>query len=255
MLMYTRPATTHTPALIIYLINASVSMNELCGTTTKIDLVNRALYETIQMMVQKSLRETKVLARYKIALFAYNNATVIDVLDGIRDLSDLVWAGGPIITPGGDTTDAARGFVAVEQLLNICSAEFQHCPAPLICHVSDTPLLQQNSSAIMRVVRSIRSIHVDDGPLLVENVYIAENALQKVVPDWQLWGGVLQETNLADDNAKLLYRLSSPLPAKYRQNMNEYGYHLREGAAFFFPGLHTELVSMAFAASTAVSIK
>ncbi len=255
MLMYIRPATTHTPALIIYLINAGASMNELCGTTTKIDLVNRALYEAVQLMVQKSLRETKVLARYKIAIFAYNSATVIDVLDGIRALSDIVWVGRPIITPGGDSTDATRGFIAVEQLLRVCRAEFQHCPAPLVCHVSDTLLLQQNTSAIFRFAQSIRSIRVDDGPVLLENVYIAENALQKVIPDWQLWGGVLQEKNLANDNAKLLHRLSSPLPAVYRQNMNEYGYRLQEGAAFFFPGLHPELVSMAFVASTAASIK
>lgn len=253
--MYTRPASAHTPALIMYLISASASMNELCGTTTKIDLVNQALYEAVQIMVQKSLRETKVLGRYKIAIFAYNSATVIDLLDGICDLSDLVWAGRPIITPGGDAADAARGFDAVEQLLKSCGAEFQHGPAPLLCHVSDTPLLQQDSSAVTRVVQSIRSIHVDDGPVLVENVYIAENALQEEVPDWQLWGGVLQEKHLANDHAKLLYRLSSPLPAKYRQNMNEYGYLLQEGAACFFPGLHSELVSMAFAASTAVSIK
>ncbi len=253
--MYTRAATIHTPALIIYLINASASMNELCGTTTKIDLVSKALFETVQMMVQKSLRETIVLARYKIAIFIYNSATVIDVLDGICDLSDLVWAGRPIIIPGGDATDATRGFDAVEQLLKTCRTKFQHCPAPLLCHVTDRSLLRQDFSSIMRVVQRIRSIRVDDGPVLVENVYIAENVLQHVVSDWQLWGGVLQEKNLVNDYAKLLYRLSSPLPTKYRQNMNEYGYLLQEGAAFFFPGLHTELVSMAFAASTAVSIK
>lgn len=235
-------------------MHAGASMNELCGATTKIDRVSQALFEAVQVMVQKSLRETKVLARYKVALFAYNSTTVINVLDGIRDLSDLVWAGKPVITPGGDAADATRGFGAVEQLLQGCCAEYQHCPAPLLCHVSDTRP-RQNSADLVGVVQRIRSMRVDDGPVLVENVYITENALQTEASDWRLWPGVLQEKNLAQEDAKLLYRLSSPLPPKYRQNMNEYGYLLEEGAALFFPGVHLELLSMAFTASTAVSLK
>lgn len=39
-MLYTQPATSLTPALIIYLIDASHSMNDPCGSMTKIDLVN-----------------------------------------------------------------------------------------------------------------------------------------------------------------------------------------------------------------------
>src|SRR5258708_24638758 len=97
MLMYTQPATTHTPALIIYLIDAGASMNELCGTTTKIDIVNTSLYKALQTMAQRSTRDTVVLPRYRIAIFAYNSASVVDLLDDIRHLPHLVDAERPII--------------------------------------------------------------------------------------------------------------------------------------------------------------
>ena len=253
--MYMKPATAHTPALIIYLIDASVSMNEQCGTTTKIDAVSKAYYKAVQLMVQRSMRDTLVLPRYRVAILAYNNAAVIDVLDGIRNLSDLVETGRFIIAPAGQYADAARGFAEVEQLLLFSQSAFQHGPAPLVCHVSGMPLSQQDASSVMRIVRRIRAIQVDDGRVLVENIYVSENALPAAVHDWQQWEGVLREKDLANDDAKMLYHLSSSLPAAYRQSINDYGYQLHEKAALFFPGLHQELVDLAFTASISVPIK
>lgn len=253
--MYTQPATTHTPALIIYLIDAGASMNELCGTTTKVDIVNASLYKALQTMVQRSTRDTVVLPRYKIAIFAYNSAAVVDLLDGIRTLPDLVEAGRPIIVPGNEKTDMARGFTVVEKLLQACKTAFQYSPPPLVCHVTDTPLSQQDFSTIMTIVRRIQSICVDDGPVLVENVYMTEHALQTEVQHWHQWGGVLKEKQLARKDAKLLYRLSSFLPTTYRENINQYGYALQAGSAHFFPDLHPDLVSLACTASVAIPVK
>jgi hypothetical protein len=253
--MYSQPATAHTPALIVYLVDAGTSMHELCGTTTKIDIVNKAFYRAMQIMVQRSIRDTIVLPRYKISLFAYNSTAVVDVLSGIQSLPDLISAGYPVITAGDERTDMARGFAFVEKFLETCKAQFQYSPPPLVCHITDTPPSAQNISIVMNIVRRIQSMHVNDGPVLVENVYMAEKALQQTVQDWQQWGGILKEKYLADAGARQLYRLSSFLPPTYRQNANEYGYALQEGAANFFPGLHTELISLAFAASLAVPLK
>ncbi len=51
MELYTQPATSLTPALIVYLIDTSDLMNQLCGATTKIDLVNAALRESVRHMI------------------------------------------------------------------------------------------------------------------------------------------------------------------------------------------------------------
>ncbi len=247
---YTQPATSLTPALVIYLIDASYSMNDPCGATTKIDVVNKALKNAIKDMVRRSMRDGIVQRRYKVAIFAYSTE-VIDVLDGIRDLPELVRVGVPILSAGGET-DTATAFAAVELLLQTHLAEFQRCPAPLVCHLTDALLTANNPTPI---VKRIQTLGVNDGAVLVENVYVADNMLRKPVQDWHQWGGVLKANYLTNDYARFLFHLSSPLPETYRQNINNYGYHLQPGAALFFPGMHSDLVRLAFAVSAATQLK
>ena len=247
---YTRPATTLTPALIIYLIDASHSMNDYCGPTTKIELVNKALKNAVKDMVRRSMRDGVVQKRYKVAIFAYSTE-VIDVLGGIRDLSEIVRFGVPVLSAGGET-DTSAGFTSVEQLLQSCLIEYQRSPAPLVCHLTDALVTANDPTP---VVKRIQTLGVNDGPVLIENVYVADNMLRKPVQDWQQWGGILKGSALNDEYAKFLFRLSSPLPETYRQNINNYGYHLQSGAALFFPGTHNDLVRLAFAISAATQLK
>src|SRR5579872_226909 len=97
--MYSQPATALTPALVVYLIDASDTMNEPCGAATKITLVNQALRAAVKDMVRRSMRDGVVQRRYKIAIFAYSTR-VIDVLEGIRDLPDLLKTGVPELSAG-----------------------------------------------------------------------------------------------------------------------------------------------------------
>jgi hypothetical protein len=249
-MFYTQPATFLTPALVIYLIDASYSMNDRCGATTKIAIVNQALREAIKDMVRRSIRDGIVLPRYKIAIFAYSTK-VVDVLGGICALPDLVKHGVPVISADGET-DTAAGFAAIETLLQDHLAEFRASPAPLICHLTDALITTNNP---VPVVRRIQDMTVEDGSVLVENVYVADNMLRAPVEDWSQWPGVSKPRQLTNDYARFLLQLSSPLPETYRQNMNNYGYHLQQGAALFFPGTHTELVRLAFAVSTATQLK
>src|SRR5579862_4956648 len=87
--MYTQPATGLTPALVIYLLDASDSMNEPCGAASKIDLVNQTLRAAIKDMVRRSMRDGMPQKRYRLAVFAYST-TPIDVLGGIHDLPELL---------------------------------------------------------------------------------------------------------------------------------------------------------------------
>lgn len=247
--MYNQPATTLTPALVIYLVDVSDSMNYVCGTTTKIESVNAALRDSIKNMVRRSMQDRMPQARYQVALLAYSTG-VVDVLHGICSLTELLQAGVPMLSAEGNT-DTAAGFRAVELLLQGYLADLQRkraprCPAPLVCHLTDGMFTTGDPSPI---VKRIRAMNVSDGPVLVENVYMAEETLCKQVQDWYQWEGVLRANELADNYAKQLYRLSSPLPETYRHSINNYGYHLQKGAYLFFPGEHRDLVKLAFVVS------
>lgn len=248
--MYTRPATSLSPALIIYLIDASRSMSEPCGQTSKIDVVNKALRDAMKDMVRRSMRDSNVQPRYHIAIFAYST-TVIDVLDGIRPLPELVQFGPPRLSAGG-STDTAAGFAAVARLLEARIREYDHCPAPLVCHLTDAGL---NNDDPQPMVQRIKALRVEDGPVLIENIYVADSMLRKRAHDWHKWGGVLKAEQLTNDYARFLYSMSSPLPESYRENINNHGYHLQSGAALFFPGANNDLVRLAFAASAATQLK
>lgn len=53
--MYSQPATALTPALIVYLIDASDSMNERCGDSAKIDLVNKSLRTSCKRLALRAI--------------------------------------------------------------------------------------------------------------------------------------------------------------------------------------------------------
>ena len=114
-MLYIQTATSRTPALVIYLIDALRFMDNPCGSTTKIEVVSKAIRETIQEMVRRSMRDGVVHPLYKIAIFAYHTK-VEDVLGGICDLPDPLKHGVPPITASGET-DTIAGFMAVETLL------------------------------------------------------------------------------------------------------------------------------------------
>jgi hypothetical protein len=249
-LLYTQPATSLSSALVIYLIDASHSMNDNCNGTTKIDIVNKALKEAITDMIRRSMRDGVVQRRYKVAILAYNTA-VVDVLGGIRDLPDLVKQGSPVLSASGET-DTSVGFMAVEALLQQHLETLNDAPAPFVCHLTDALITATDPTPI---VQRIQRMSVRDGNVLVGNVYVADNMLRTPVSDWYRWGGLFKPSQLTNDYARLLLRLSSPLPETYRQNINNYGYNLQPGAALFFPGIHTDLMRLAFAVTTATQLK
>jgi hypothetical protein len=247
---YIQPATTLTPALVIYLVDASDSMNQACGDRTKIEIVNRALRVTLRDLWRRSMRDGMPQRRYKIAIFAYSTK-VVDVLGGMVDLPELLQYGVPQWTADG-VTDMAAAFATVEAFLEKHLAEFQRCPAPLICHLTDAVFTTTDPSP---AISRIQSMHVEDGPVLLEHVFAAEHMLRKPPRDWYQWPGVRRAGDLANKYARFLFDFASPLPESYRHNINNYGYHLQPGAMMFFPGIQHDLIRLAFVASIATQLK
>lgn len=253
--LYTQPATTLTPALVIYLIDTSDSMNEWCGEMTKIDLVNTALRESLRHMIRRSMCDGIPRPQYLVAILSYNTR-IVNVLGGIRSLPELVEAGVPKLVAQGET-DMAGGFVAVEKLLQQYQASLPHSaslrrPAPLVCHLTDAHFTTEDPTP---VVKRIQSMRFSDGPVLVEQVYMVEDILRQPVQDWRQWSGVLKPNEITNIHARKLFHLSSPLPHSYRQNINDYGYQLQKEAQLFFSGTHPELVKLAFAMSAGTHLR
>lgn len=244
---YETVATQATPALVIYLLDMSVSMNDAVDeeaegpSESKSDLVTRTLTRAIREMVRRSTRGTHPLARYRVAAFAYNDE-IHDVFGGARPITEIIQIGVPVMTPGG-TTDTAKAFEHAEQLLISMHGELRNCPAPLICHFTDGSF---TDTSPLQVAERIQQMTFSDGAVLIENIFFDTGALAAPVTDPYTWPGILSREDLASTYAYDLYEMSSPIPESYLRMFTERGYAMRPGARLFFPGNSPDMVEAAF---------
>ena len=243
-------ATQATPALVIYLLDMSVSMNDAVdeeseeASETKGELVTRTLTRAIREMVRRSTRGTQPLSRYKVAAFAYNGE-VHDVFGGARPITEIIQIGVPVMKAAG-TTDTAKAFEHAEQLLIGMHGELRDCPAPLICHFTDGAY---TDASPLPVAERIRQLTFPDGPVLIENIFFDSGALAKPVTDPYAWPGILSRDDLASTYAYELYEMSSVIPDSYLRLFGERGYAMQPGARLFFPGNNPDMVEAAFTMS------
>ncbi|MFN3763248.1 MAG: hypothetical protein ACK4WK_08630, partial [Anaerolineae bacterium] len=149
------------------------------------------------------------------------------------------------------STDTARAFAQAEKLLQQELPNLAHCPAPLVCHMTDGEYTGADPEP---AVRRIMAMRVPDGNVLVENIFISDHILKESITDPKRWEGVRPGTKLASDYARKLRAISSPLPPGYRAMMREEGYELADDAVMMIPGMTPELVQMGFVMSMSTPI-
>ncbi|MEC0373435.1 vWA domain-containing protein [Paenibacillus chibensis] len=248
---YTIQASQRTPALIIYLIDISASMNMLMENTRRIDIVYEALSLAIRQMVFRSTKGNRLTPRYRIAILAYSD-DVYDLLNGIKGIDEIAAVGTlPDLTPKR-FSDSAKAFLQAERILQSELPHMQDCPAPLVCHMTDGVATGDDPEPI---AKRIMSMSVPDGNVLVENIFISDHMLDQPILQPRRWKGILPETELQDEHAAKLRNMSSPLPESYREMLAEADYLLSPGALMMLPGSCSELVSIGFQMSAATPVR
>jgi uncharacterized protein YegL len=207
MMPYSAVATSTTPVLIIYLLDISGSMSQALGDKRRVEIVSDALQEIATEMVARSTKGELVSPRYRLAVYAYESQ-VHDVLGGIRTIDQFVRDGVPEFSPRGGTNTAAA-FLAAENLLNQELPYMEAHPAPLICHMTDGEYQGDDPTPI---VQRIMQMGTPDGNVLVENIFISDKILKNPVVDAYTWPGLVSDGELANDYARTLMRMSSPIP-------------------------------------------
>jgi hypothetical protein len=245
---YEAKATSLTPALIIYLLDVSDSMNRNLGSQKRIDVVRDALDAAVMRMTYLATVGVEVKNRYQIAIYAYSD-DVYDVLGGIQPLSKIADEGIPELKTF-NMTDTALGFQAVEDLLKETLKNLSaDSPAPLVCHLTDGLFTGKDPEPTVRRIMSMPS--VPDGNVLIENIFISDDVLKSPVKDPRTWEGIIPGKSLASSYAEKLRAISSPLPAVYWKNIREAGYDLDQKAVMMLPGTSRELIELGFVMSAA----
>lgn len=241
-------ATSQTPALIIYLLDVSRSMSKSMGLgemrKKRVEIVTDALYAALQEMVFRSTKGGRVSPRYRVAMYAYSD-DVYDILGGIKSIDQVAAMGVPELQ-SLRTTNTAKGFAQVEKLLINELPNISHCPAPLVCHMTDGEFTGEDPEPIVRRILNMKNL---DGNVLVENIFIADQILSERIESPEQWTGITESTNLENSYAEKLRSISSAFPQSYRVMMLERGYRVAENAIMMLPGESPELVEMGFAMS------
>jgi hypothetical protein len=237
-----------TPALIIYLLDISRSMNQISGGRRRIETVLEAMDRVIEMMLIRCGGEEDPPPRYRIAMFGYHSKA-IDLLGGVKTIDVLVKEDfhGGIPEPKLDFgTQTAKGFERVEELLQLELPNLRDCPAPLVCHLTDGLYGGPDPEP---VVDRIRKMSVPDGNVLVENIFLTKRVLRTPVADPKTWPGVTSVEQLGKPYARKLFAMSSPIPDSYLETIRDFGFAIQPGAKLLFPGSNPGLVELGFVIS------
>lgn len=248
---YSIQASQRTPALIIYLIDISASMNMLMDGKRRMDVVYEALSLAIRQMVFRSTKGNRLTPRYRLALLAYSD-DVYDLLNGVKGIDEIAAIGSlPDLTPKR-FSDSAKAFLQAERILQAELPHLQNCPAPLVCHMTDGVSTGDDPEPI---ARRIMNMSVPDGNVLVENIFISDKLLAAPIAEPRRWKGIMADTELQDEHAQKLRNMSSTLPESYREMLFEADYQLGKGAMMMLPGACAELVSIGFQMSAATPVR
>jgi hypothetical protein len=247
---YDIPATSISPALIIYLLDISASMQEKLDGLPKMDHVNRAIEKVLRSMVQRSTKGEIISPRYRLAMIAYSDQP-FDILGGIQTIDEVVQRGRPRLSPN-TTTDTAAAFTAAREILEQELPYLQGHPAPMVCHLTDGEF---NGPDPEPVAQEVMQMSNDDGNVLVENIFVGRDLTTQPISDPYAWPGVLDAYELKSQYAQKLFRMSSPLPDSYASMLEEEGYMLKPGSRMLIPATNYDLIELAFAMSDATKIE
>lgn len=248
---YSVQASRRTPALIIYLIDISASMNMLMEDRRRIEIVYDALSLALRQMIFRSTKGNSLMPRYRIALLAYSD-DVYDLLNGVKGIDEIASVGSlPELSPKR-FSEAAKAFLQAEEILKAELPHMQDCPAPLVCHMSDGVSTGDDPEPI---AKRIMEMSVPDGNVLVENIFISDYVLDAKVADPRRWKGIGPDTEFKDGHGDKIRRMSSTLPESYREMLLEADYQLEPGALMMLPGTCAELISIGFQMSAATPVR
>lgn len=256
--MYNAEISRRSPALVVVLLDQSGSMRDHFGGDHKAKSKADGLADTMNAlfhnMVLKATKGEKVNDYIYVSVIGYgcqvgpclsgslagkhlipvsdlaNNPFRID--DRTRKVSD--GAGGLIeqkfkmpiwLDPVAENgTPMANAFDLANDVIKTWLMDHPGGFPPILINVSDgAPNLGQNPEVI---AQSIMQLSTTDGNVLVFNVHLSETKANSIeFPN--------TDANLPDEHAKLLFRISSELPAPMMAAARNEGYTVTEGSRGF----------------------
>jgi hypothetical protein len=254
--VYTVEISRGNPTAFVFVIDQSGSMVDRFGggaAKSKAQEVADAINNLLYTLVMRCSKGDDVLDWFHVAVIGYG-AQVGSCLNGTVAGHDLVpisqvaanpakleektrkvsdGAGGlvdsvvkmPIwvkpLANGG--TPMCAAFTRVKEILSAWSSEHALAYPPTVIHITDGESTDGEPAAL---ADEIRKAGTEDGDAVLFNVHISSKGGNQIrFPD--------TEDGLPDDYAKMLFRISSPLPEGIRREAAKEGFSVTDGSRGF----------------------
>ncbi len=247
--MYSARISRSNPILFVILIDQSGSMEELTRFNGKLIPKSEAVAMTVNILISellyRSRREEGYRDYFEIAVLGYHGQQVVPMVgdaghlfmrpselaaselgrvklekerrlpDGrtmISVVDQRVW-----IRPyAGDKTPMYAALLkAYEEVKRWCQQKNHHNSyPPVIFNITDGEASDGNEAMLMELSEQIKGLSTGDGHVLLMNMHISSDQTTRPVIF------AASEAELPDQRyARLLYQMSSPMPAVYHENI------------------------------------
>jgi hypothetical protein len=257
---YQQRVTRATPGCLIFLLDHSYSMVDgLAGSPRpKCEALATAINRFISELIIKCERGDDLFPYFDVGVIGYTTdkagAPIIGpALQGALAGHDLVSIpdlnDNPLVVETRQKDDGVGGIVevkfpvwykapseddmagtpmigALEYAYRVASewcASHPECLPPLVIHLTDGEASDGEPPAVEAAAMSLRSLETDDGNVLLFNCHLSANDTPGIMFP-------TSEDELPDEYARLLFRMSSPLPEKLRQMAETQGILAPTGA-------------------------
>lgn len=230
-----------TPGYIIFLVDQSGSMQEsYTEGKTRAEFTSLVINRTVNELINTNMDGEKVKDRVFVSMIGYGGSSALAV-DDIRSDYLSSFADNPLRMENlkKKVSDGAGGLIEIDEQMPIFIEPTANGltpmadalsfakeliegwlqkkpdnPAPIIINISDglpytgTSVDDAMNKAIS-VSKEIMAINSDDGNPLIFNSHIGDGGTQ--------CGFEESESELSDDQAKFLFKISSKVPESYKQ--------------------------------------
>jgi len=235
-----------TPGYMIFLIDQSGSMGEnYAEGKTRAKFTAQVINSTISELIMANMAGEKVKDRVFISMIGYggsSNLSVDDirsdylssfadsplrieqirkkVSDGAGGLVEINESSPIFIEPlSNGLTPMAEALTFTKELIQGWLQKMPDNPAPIIINVSDGlpytgGTVEEGMEKAITVAKEIMAIESSDGNPLIFNAHIGEHGDSK-------YNFVESESDIADEQAKFLFRISSNVPESYKEAANK----------------------------------
>ena len=155
---YTTSASSKTPGLILFLIDAGYLMNKDLNGLPATKYIFENLTAILRRLLARSTRGQVIVPRYHIGCYLYNSK-IYDIWGGIRPIDEAIKEANKTLSSLSISNEPGNTYEAlsyIEDVLQTHISKYLDCPTPLVCHITAGEYPGKNPISVAQRIMSLK---------------------------------------------------------------------------------------------------